>query len=146
MKVLQISQRKGSDKIASTTADASLADAAAKLSELRIGCLLVLNADGSMAGILSERDIVRTLGVTGGACLTQPVSSVMTSNVVTCSPDDSADSVLGKMTSGRFRHMPVTKDGKLVGLISIGDVVKARIEALEHDNEALESMIRSATA
>ncbi len=146
MKVLQISQRKGSDEIASTTADVSLSDAAAKLSELRIGCLLVLNADGGIAGILSERDIVRTLGVSGADCLKQPVSSVMTSNVVTCGPEDSADSVLSRMTSGRFRHMPVTEGSKIVGLISIGDVVKARIEALEHDNEALESMIRSATA
>lgn len=146
MKVRQISLRKGRADVASTTPSTSLADAASKLGSLKIGCLIVLGNDSKMAGILSERDIVRALGEHGSACLDQTVESIMTVSVMTCGPEDSADSILERMTTGRFRHMPVMEDEAIVGLISIGDVVKARIEALESDNEALETMIRSATA
>ncbi len=146
MKVKQIAARKPHHDVASTNPDASLADVATTLGAKKIGCLIVLDAAGGIAGIVSERDIVRAVGEKGGSCLDQRVSSVMTVAVVTCTSDDSADSVLERMTNGRFRHMPVVDDGELVALISIGDVVKARIAALEDDNRALEDMIRSATA
>lgn len=146
MKVLQILTRKGSSMVSTIPPSFSLSEAAQRLSELKVGCLVVADADETMVGILSERDIVRALGLSGSGCLNERVDSIMTRNVMTCSADDSADDVLGRMTTGRFRHMPVINGGKLGGLISIGDVVKARIDALEQDNEALESLIRSATA
>lgn len=146
MKVLQILQRKGNNEVASITADVPVSDAANQLAEKKIGCLLVLDKSGALQGIVSERDIVRGLGESGGGCLNETVGSIMTSDVVTCAPEDDDNSVLGKMTSGRFRHLPVMKDGALAGLISIGDVVKARIDSLENENKELEDMIRSATA
>ena len=146
MKVMQILQRKGSDTIEAVSPDSTLSDVAAKLSQKRIGCVLVLNEEGKLAGIVSERDIVRVLGNSGGECLNDTVRSVMTANVVTCVEEDDDNSVLQKMTDGRFRHMPVLKDGTLTGLISIGDVVKARIDSLKLENEELENMIRAATA
>ena len=146
MKVMQILQRKGSAAIESVSPETSLNDVIAKLSQKKIGCVLVLNNDGKLAGIVSERDIVRALGVSGGECLTDSVSAVMTPGVVTCTVEDDDNSVLLKMSSGRFRHMPVFQDEMLVGLISIGDVVKARIDSLKMENEELENMIRSATA
>jgi len=146
MKVMQILQRKGSDAIESVSPDFTLGDVAAKLSQKKIGCVLVLNKDGGLAGIVSERDIVRTLGAAGSDCLNDKISSVMTPGVITCAVEDDDNSVLKKMTSGRFRHMPVFQDEKLAGLISIGDVVKARIDSLKMENEELENMIRSATA
>jgi len=146
MKVMQILQRKGSDAIESVYPDSSLGDVAAILSQKKIGCVLVLNKDGKLAGIVSERDIVRVLGAAGGDCLNDSVQSVMTADVVSCVVEDDDNSVLGKMTNGRFRHMPVFKDGELAGLISIGDVVKARIDSLKLENEELENMIRAATA
>ena len=146
MKVLQILQRKGSGEIESVSSDTCLADVAGRLSEKKIGCVLVLKNDGELAGIVSERDIVRALGQTGSGCLTEDVSTIMTSTVVTCTVEDDDNSVLEKMTNGRFRHMPVMRDGALAGLISIGDVVKARIESLKLENEEMENMIRAATA
>ena len=146
MKVLQILQRKGSAEIVSGSPDDCLADIATKLSEKKIGCVLILNQSGKLAGIVSERDIVRALGRLGCDCLDDPVSGVMTPDVVTCSVEDDDNAVLEKMTGGRFRHMPVLRDDALVGLISIGDVVKARIDDLKMENEELENMIRAATA
>ena len=146
MKVMQILQRKGSDTIEAVSPDTTLSDVAAMLSQKRIGCVLVLNEEGKLAGIVSERDIVRVLGNSGGECLNATVRSVMTADVVTCAEEDDDNSVLQKMTDGRFRHMPVLKDGTLTGLISIGDVVKARIDSLKLENEELENMIRAATA
>lgn len=146
MKVQQILQRKGSNAIASATRDASISDIAAMLSEKRIGCILVLDSAGAVEGIVSERDIVRALGESGGGCLNDNVASVMTAEVITCEVSDDDNSVLGKMTDGRFRHIPVMDGGKLAGLISIGDVVKARIDSLAAENQELENMIRSATA
>ena len=142
MKVKQIFERKTIQEVASTSPETSLADVATTLGEKRIGCLVVLDA-GALAGIVSERDIVRAVGEQGGGCLDQPTSSVMTREVVTCTPEDSAASILERMTEGRFRHMPVMEDGRVVALVSIGDLVKAKIEELEQDNEAMESMIRS---
>ena len=100
------------------------------------------NADGaSVDGILSERDIVRELGKRGGGCLDDAVSSLMTNAVIACHPGDSVLSVLEKMTDGRFRHMPVIEDGAMIGVVSIGDAVKARIDEVESENSALTDMI-----
>jgi CBS domain-containing protein len=111
------------------------------LSEKRIGGLVV-SADGKTAlGILSERDIVREIGRRGQSCLGDRVEDMMTAEIVTCSRSDRADSVLATMTSGRFRHMPVVEEGEMVGLITIGDVVKYRLSELAMEKDALEGMI-----
>lgn len=146
MKVRQILTRKGTDGVRTVQPGATIGDVAKQLSEARIGCLVVSNSGGDVAGIVSERDIVRALGRDGPSCLQDEVGSIMTVKVVTCGPDDHEASILGTMTRGRFRHIPVIEDDALIGLVSIGDVVKARIDTLESENEQLEGMIRSATA
>ena len=100
------------------------------------------SGEGTLEGILSERDIVREIGKRGASCLQDQVSSMMTSNIVTCSPQDTADGVLEMMTTGRFRHLPVMEGSKMIGLISIGDVVKARLSELSMEKDALEGMIK----
>ena len=144
MKVRQILARKGGD-VQTISPSTTIGEAAAILSEKRIGCLVVTDG-GAIAGILSERDVVRRLGRDGAGCMNTAVGEIMTAKVVCCAPDDDDASILSRMTDGRFRHMPVTEAGGLIGLISIGDVVKARIDSLEMDNQAMESLIRSATA
>lgn len=115
--------------------------AVALLSEKRIGTVVV-SADGAtLDGILSERDIVREMGKRGTSCLDEPVSNLMTSKLITCAPSDGADKVLEMMTVGRFRHLPVMDEGRMIGLISIGDVVKARLAELSMEKDALEGMI-----
>ena len=118
-----------------------MAIAAATLAEKSFGALVVSVTGDDIAGILSERDIVRALAREAGGCLTMPVSKLMTENVVTCALADTANSVLQRMTEGRFRHMPVVEDGKMVGLLSIGDVVKARMTEIEHENAAKAGML-----
>jgi CBS domain-containing protein len=103
----------------------------------------VVSSDGKTAkGILSERDIVRELGKAGAGCLSASVGSIMTAEIVGCSLSDTSDGVLAAMTRGRFRHMPVVEGGEMVGLISIGDVVKAQLSELEMEKTALEDMIK----
>lgn len=141
MLVSQILKTKSDDGVVTVLPGMLVSDAAKMLSEKRIGTL-VISADGkSPAGILSERDIVRELGRQGSACLALSVDKLMTSKLVTCSLEDRADAVLQQMTEGRFRHMPVLKDGALMGLISLGDVVKARLQELSMEKNALEGMI-----
>lgn len=111
------------------------------LAKHRIGAVIVSGDGAIVDGILSERDIVRALGTTGVACLSQSVSELMTSEVIGCKPDDTANSVMEKMSDGRFRHMPVVDEGKMIGVISIGDVVKARITEIQQENVALTDMI-----
>jgi CBS domain-containing protein len=121
---------------------ATVGDAVALLSEKRIGAVIV-SRDGTTAeGILSERDIVRELGKRGPAVLSVKVEAIMTSRLVGCTAADQTDAVLQKMTDGRFRHMPVLDGSRMVGLISIGDVVKARLEELAAEKDALEGMIK----
>ncbi|MBE2275397.1 MAG: CBS domain-containing protein [Rhodobacteraceae bacterium] len=128
--------------VATIDPGASVSDAVAALSGRRIGALVV-SSDGQTAlGILSERDIVRELGQNGAACLSAKVDEIMTRNPVSCQPGDMADVVLQKMTDGRFRHLPVVDGGRMVGLISIGDVVKARLDELNVEKDALEGMIK----
>lgn len=142
MKVHQILRAKPVGKVTTVMPGSSVADAARLLSERRYGAVIV-SADGeTVLGILSERDIVRDLGRRGVSCLDDRVEELMTRNIVGCAPEDTADSVLERMTNGRFRHMPVLKDGKMMGIISIGDVVAARIAELAMERDALEGMIR----
>lgn len=115
--------------------------AAEVLAKHRIGAVIVSSDSAVVDGILSERDIVRALGTAGAACLTQQVQDLMTAEVIGCHPDDTSISVLEKMSGGRFRHMPVIDNARMVGVISIGDVVKARISEIQSENSALTDMI-----
>ncbi|MGJ5618881.1 CBS domain-containing protein [Sulfitobacter sp. MF3-043] len=141
MLVSQILKTKSDDAVFTSPPTMLISEAAKMLSEKRIGTLVISKNGKTPDGILSERDIVRELGVKGGACLKQTVADLMTSELVTCSLDDRADAILQKMTDGRFRHMPVLKDGEMVGLISLGDVVKARLTELSMEKDALQGMI-----
>jgi len=123
---------------------ADLAAAAKLLAAHRIGAVVIRGAGGRLAGILSERDIVRALAEHGVGALALPVAQVMTREVETCGEDDSVAAIMERMTAGKFRHLPVTSDGKLVGLISIGDVVKERVREIEQETEAMRDYIRSA--
>jgi CBS domain-containing protein len=142
MLVSQILRSKADDGVLTVREDVTVGEAARILSERRIGSLVVSEDGRRASGILSERDIVREIGRWGAACLAEPVAALMTREVVTCSRGDSADGVLAAMTEGRFRHLPVVEGGELVGLISIGDVVKARLAELSMENDALEGMIK----
>ena len=119
----------------------TVAQAAQHLSTRRIGSVLVMDGTNTIAGIVSERDIVRAMARHGGDALDLEVRQVMTRDVVTCHPDDPIERVMGLMTDGRFRHLPVENRGELIGLISIGDVVKARLEETQHETEALKAYI-----
>ncbi len=141
MIVQQILKSKGDEGVITVTPGTSVEEVARVLSDKRIGTVVV-SADGKdAAGILSERDIVRELGRRGAVCMSEKVDDMMTSDIETCALGDSAESVLERMTEGRFRHMPVLKDGSMVGLITIGDVVKARLSELAMEKVALEGMI-----
>ena len=115
--------------------------AAEILAKHRIGAVIVSRDGEIVDGILSERDIVRALGTTGAGILTSRVDELMTSTVIGCHPDDTANSVMEKMSDGRFRHMPVVENNRMIGVISIGDVVKARITEIQQENSALTGMI-----
>ena len=123
------------------TPGTTVAQVAQQLSIRRIGCVLVLRGDDEVAGIVSERDLVHAVARHGVAALDMEVRQVMTRDVVACNPDDSIDQIMGMMTRGRFRHMPVLHHGELLGLVSIGDVVKARLAETEHEAEALKAYI-----
>lgn len=121
---------------------ANLTTAIKLLAERRIGAVVVLGADHRMVGILSERDIVRVLAERGPTALNEPVSQSMTRDVKTCSEDDTIEGLMSRMTTGKFRHMPVVEQGRLIGIVSIGDVVKNRVEEIEHESEALRDYVR----
>ena len=141
MLVSQILKTKSSEGVVTVPPTMLVSEAAKMLSEKRIGTVIVSRDGSSADGILSERDIVREIGARGAGCLTNTVDTLMTSKLVTCSGDDVADVILKKMTEGRFRHMPVIENGELKGLISLGDVVKARLMELAMEKDALEGMI-----
>ena len=140
MKVEQILQAKGADVFA-VSPDDKITDAIALLNDKNIGAVIVRTASGDVAGILSERDIVRRLGQNGADALLMKVNDCMTSNVHTCSADASVDELMAKMTEKRIRHLPVTNGGKIVGVVSIGDVVKRKIEEAEQEAAALKEYI-----
>jgi len=141
MQVHHILKSKATDAVVTVKSGTSISDVAKILTEKRIGTVVVSNDDETALGILSERDIVRELANRGASCLSEPAESYMTSQLVTCQRHDDADDILAKMTEGRFRHVPVVEDGELVGLITIGDVVKARLTELAMERNALEGMI-----
>jgi CBS domain-containing protein len=142
MLVQQILATKSGEGVVTVAPGSSLAGAAEVLSAKRIGAIIVSEDGKHVAGILSERDIVRELGKRGVACMSDTVDAVMTSKIVGCSKSDTADQVMQKMTDGRFRHMPVMEGDEMIGLISIGDVVKARLAELSMEKDALEGMIK----
>lgn len=142
MLVQQILRNKSDDGVVTVAPGANVAEAAKTLAVRRIGALVV-SSDGKMvAGILSERDIVRAIGNNGPGCLADPVETLMTAKIISATRDETVESVLAKMTEGRFRHMPVMEGDQMVGLISIGDVVKAQLAELAMEKEALEGMIK----
>jgi len=142
MTVRAILDTKG-HQIESVEPDARLSTAIKTLAERKIGAVLVIS-QGRIEGILSERDIVRVLGERGAAALDEPVSAVMTRKVVSCKQADTVAAIMEMMTSGKFRHLPVVEDGQVVGLISIGDIVKWRVREYEAEQEALREYIKTA--
>ncbi|MDJ1007255.1 MAG: CBS domain-containing protein [Paracoccaceae bacterium] len=142
MLVHQILNAKDIGDIFTVPPSTSVAEAVEELSARRIGALIVSEDGSAPLGILSERDIVREIGRRGAGVLSDTVSAMMTSDLVTCAGQDSADDVMKKMTAGRFRHMPVMEGERMIGLISIGDVVKARLSELAMEKDALEGMIK----
>jgi CBS domain-containing protein len=121
-----------------------LSEAIRILAEHRVGALVVTNGDRRIVGIISERDVVRMIAKEGAAALDQPVRAVMTSKVKSCNDHHTINEVMEIMTRGRFRHLPVEKDGHLDGIISIGDVVKRRIEDVEREAENIRAYIATA--
>jgi CBS domain-containing protein len=142
--ILAAKSRNLGGDIISIEPTADLTAAARLLGAHRIGAVVIRGAGGRLAGILSERDIVRAISEQGAEALALPVGQVMTRNVTTCGEDDSVASIMERMTAGKFRHMPVMARGELVGLISIGDVVKQRVEEIERESEAMRDYIRTA--
>lgn len=143
MTVKAILSDKGND-VTTIEPTATLTAAIKMLAERRIGALVVTGAESRIIGIISERDIVRAIAQHGGDALTRPVSEMMTRTVITCNERDTVCDLMEQMTRGKFRHIPVVEQGKLAGIISIGDVVKHRVAELEHDGEALQDYIRTA--
>ncbi|NGQ92085.1 CBS domain-containing protein [Rhodobacter sp. HX-7-19] len=142
MLVQQILKSKSDDGVVTVTPGTTIAAAAEILSSRRIGAVIVSPDGKRVSGIVSERDVVRELGRRGPNCMADTVDSIMTANIVGCRRDEQATEVLQKMTDGRFRHMPVMEGTQMVGLISIGDVVKARLTELAMEKDALEGMIK----
>lgn len=130
-------------QVISVSPDAKLSAAVKILSERRIGAVMVMSGQ-KIDGILSERDVVRVLGERGASALDEPVRSVMTSKVITCREADTVGAIMEVMTAGKFRHLPVVESDRIVGLISIGDVVKWRVAEYEREQEALQDYIKTA--
>ncbi|MCB0947909.1 MAG: CBS domain-containing protein [Mycobacterium sp.] len=139
MRISDVLRGKG-DAVATVTPETSVAGLLTELSVRNIGAMVVVSPDG-LLGIVSERDVVRSLHEMGAALLNRPVSEIMTTVVATCSPEDSVDSLSVLMTTNRVRHVPVVVDGRLAGIVSIGDVVKTRMEELEHEQQQLQAYI-----
>jgi len=142
MTVARILDEKGSS-VLTVRPTTSLADVVAALAEGKVGAVVVTEGD-AIHGILSERDIVRALAQDGGTVLDKPAGDYMTRNVVTCRPEATVAEIMTTMTGGRFRHLPVMQDGKLAGIVSIGDVVKRRIEDAVREAEQIREYITTA--
>ena len=121
-----------------------LREAVSLLAEKRIGAALILGADRRIAGIISERDIVRVLAERGAPALDEPVSQTMTRKVETCNERETVANIMERMTAGKFRHMPVVDQGRLVGVVSIGDIVKHRLHEMERESGAMRDYIMTA--
>ncbi len=142
MKVESILKTKGRDVI-TVPPEASVAEATRLLKEKRIGAVVVRGDGATVQGILSERAIVHALVEHGGGALKMRVSDLMTRDVVTCSPEDSIGNLMAQMTERRFRHLPVVEGGSLCGMVSIGDVVKNRLDEVETEASAMREFITS---
>jgi len=140
MNVETILRNKGG-RVTTIRSDATIAEAVGALRQHGIGALVVSDGDGSVDGILSERDIVAALADDGALLLSRPVGEVMTRAVLTCEPQDTVAELMAEMTNRRIRHFPVVDDGKLCGIISIGDVVKSRLDEIEFEASSLRSFI-----
>lgn len=140
MYVDSLLKNKGGDTF-NVSPETSVGDSARLLAQHRIGAVLVMGAGGKIAGILSERDVVRGLAQHGAEVLGKPVSLLMTADVITCRPSDTVNDIMKTMSTRRIRHLPVTEQGKLVGIISIGDVVKRRLEELEKEADSLREYV-----
>jgi CBS domain-containing protein len=140
MKIADILATKGSS-VHSVRPWATVAELVDRLGELHIGALLVLDESGAIRGIVSERDVVRALGRHGAELLTMPVTAVLTSEVRTCSPQETVAVAMARMTAGRFRHLPVLDGAALVGMVSIGDLVKNRVREMELETGVLRDVV-----
>ncbi len=143
MSVAQILQGK-EGAVITITPSAPLIEAVTLLAQKRIGAVVVVDESESLCGVLSERDIIKAMAAEGRTCLDHSVQAYMTKTVETCVPDEDVNMIMRRMTEGRFRHMPVLEEGKLVGMISIGDVVKNRISILETETSAMRDYIMMA--
>lgn len=143
MIVSRILSLKGRD-VATIEPHRSLSEAAKVLAERRIGALLIIDGQQPVSGIISERDIVRAVATQGAAALEQPVSRFMTEKVLTCTGETPINDIMEMMTEQKFRHVPVVENGRLVGIISIGDVVKLRVEEIEAEAQAIKEYIATA--
>ena len=143
MTVKEILSRKGTD-VVTAEPNATLSDAVQLLAAHRIGAVVITGADRRIVGILSERDIVRTLAEKGAKALESPIGEVMTRKVITCGVGETVSEIMERMTVGKFRHVPVIEQGRLAGIISIGDVVKSRVHQMEQESAALQEYIRTA--
>lgn len=141
MLVQSILKSKATAGVVTIRPDAKVSEAAKILAEKRIGSLVVSDDGTEALGILSERDIVRELARVGSGCLEKSVEHYMTRDLVTCTSQSSVKDVLTQMTEGRFRHVPVVEEGKLAGIVTIGDLVKAQLTELAMEKDALEGMI-----
>lgn len=141
MRIQELLKGKGSD-VVTLPSDATIGQFVQTLADHRIGAVVVVD-DGAITGIISERDVVRALPGGAEGLLDRPVSSLMTSEVVTCSPDDEISALAASMTAHRFRHLPVMHADQLVGIVSIGDIVKFRLDELQSERDQLESYISS---
>ena len=140
MNVASILRQKGR-AVTTASPNATLLEVANKLAAKRIGAIVVVGARGEVAGIISERDIIRALATSGAECLTRPVAETMTKQVVTCQETDTLNELMAMMTARRFRHLPVVTDGALVGIVSIGDVVKHHVAEVEMEATAMRDYI-----
>ena len=140
MNVAAILRQKGR-AVTTVQPDISLQEVANKLAAKRIGAVVVVGEGGEVCGIVSERDIIRALATDGASALTQPVAQTMTRQVVTCQETDTLDELMAMMTARRFRHLPVVMEGALVGIVSIGDVVKHHVAEVEMEATAMREYI-----
>jgi CBS domain-containing protein len=143
MHVAVILNKKGTD-VVTTTPERTIADTVRLLDEHRIGAVIVLGAGGAVAGVLSERDVVRAIACHGERALAISVGELMSRDLVVCTPEDTVQDIMALMTLRRIRHVPVISDGRLSGIISIGDVVKHRLGEIELEAESLRAYVQGA--
>lgn len=140
MNVSAILKQKGRD-VETVTPETTLMQVTTALAKRKIGAVVVVDERGKVQGIISERDIIRVLAQSGAQVLSSPASSVMTKNVISCGESDTLDQLMSTMTAGRFRHLPVTRDGALAGIVSIGDIVKYHVAEVEMEATAMKDYI-----